>query len=433
MERVPFIVIDPEADFDKEQGSFTVLDLFCGAGGLSLGFVQARFQPVLAVDNNGAALHTHTRNLAGRAVALDLSREDDLDAKLPPATVVTGGPPCQGFSSAGSRRTADARNSLVGCFARVVARLRPAAFVFENVEGFLTAEDGWRVMELLHPLIVAGYHVHLRKINAANYGVPQHRKRVLAIGGLGWSPSFPTATHSAYGAPGAGLASRHLPLTPTITQALYGLAPATTEPPGEPQGHFYRPLSGLDLDRATALKPGQTMRDLPEALQHESYRRRAFRRVLDGTPSERRGGPPAGVRRLHPDEPAKAITGSARSEFLHPSENRPLTIRECARLQTFPDDFSFCGNPSEQAQLIGNAVPPLLARTIALSLAHDLKDNPTAPGGSEHGTREHGRGTLLSFVPTLSDGFSPILRRVTERIRAEFPLAQCAPELTLWP
>src|SRR5215216_2575461 len=178
---------------------FTVLDLFCGAGGLSLGLARTGLTTILAVDNNKAALQTYSANLGCHVAELDLAKE----VTLPETTVVVGGPPCQGFSSAGLRQRNDHRNSLVGCFARTVAELRPLAFIFENVEGFLTAEGGNRVIELLGPLISAGYRIHLRKINAANYGVPQHRKRVVAIGGLGWNPSFPHPTHSAFGAPGA--------------------------------------------------------------------------------------------------------------------------------------------------------------------------------------------------------------------------------------
>src|SRR5207253_590177 len=110
-----------------------------------------------------------------------------------------------------------------------------------------------------------------------------------------------------------------------------------------------------------------------QELWHESYRRRAFRRVMDGTPTERRGGAPAGVLRLRAEEPSKAITGGARSEFLHPTEHRNLTIRECARLQTFPDSFTFHGTASERSELIGNAVPPLLAAVLARTLRVDLE------------------------------------------------------------
>src|SRR5205085_9014239 len=141
------------------------------------------------------------------------------------------GPPCQGFSSAGLRKNGDARNSLISKFAQLVTELRPSAFVFENVEGFLTAENGGRVFELLRPLINAGYRIHLRKVNAANYGVPQHRKRVVAIGGLGWDPSFPPPTHSAFGAPGAHRAVRGLRHAPTISDAFLGLPLPTTEAP----------------------------------------------------------------------------------------------------------------------------------------------------------------------------------------------------------
>jgi DNA (cytosine-5)-methyltransferase 1 len=152
------------------------------------------------------------------------------------------------------------------------------------------------------------------------------------------------------------------------------------------------------------------MRDLPIELWHDSYRRRAYRRVMDGTPTERRGGAPAGIRRLVLDEPCKAITGGALAEFLHPSEDRNLTLRECARIQTFPDDFCFRGTCTEQARLIGNAVPPLLASIIARTLAADLllTKRPSDPG------------RLLSFVPTLSNGMSPLLERVTKTVRAAF-------------
>jgi DNA (cytosine-5)-methyltransferase 1 len=384
----------------------SVVDLFCGAGGLSVGFCAAGFNVVWAADNNEAAVRTYRANLGEHVVCQPIT----VDTDPPEAAVIVGGPPCQGFSSAGMRRAGDERNTLVTCFAQIVARKRPRAFVFENVEGFLTAESGKRVLDLLIPLVAAGYRIHVRKVNAANYGVPQHRKRVLAIGGLGWEPSFPEPTHSAHGVPGARLAATRLPPTPTLQEALAGLSPPETKEPGNPPGHFYRPLVGIDLQRAHALSPGQTMRDLPKELWHDSYHRRAYRRVMDGTPTERRGGAPAGVRRLVADEPSKAITGGALSEFLHPSEDRNLTLRECARIQTFADDFRLRGTCTEQAQLIGNAVPPFLATVIARVLAADLRvAEPKIDTGQ-----------LLSFVPTLSTGMSPILERVTKTIQSMF-------------
>lgn len=387
----------------------TVVDLFSGAGGLSLGFERAGFQTIFAVDNNLAAVETFRHNLGGTVSCADLAAGISIPRR---PTVIVGGPPCQGFSSAGMRRTSDERNTLVAVFAQIVARTRPEAFVFENVEGFLTSARGRRVFDLLQPLLEAGYQIHLRKVNAANFGIPQHRKRVLAIGGLGFKPTFPEPSHSAFGAPGSQLAGSHLPPTKTVAETIGQLPSPANRPPGNPTDHYCGQLSGDRLRVVSALRPGQTMKDLPDRYWHQSYRRRAFRRVKDGTPSAKRGGPPAGLRRLRSDEPGKAITGGCSSEFVHPIENRLLTLRECARLQTFPDDFVFCGTKAERALLIGNAVPPLLARVVAQQLARDLQNKRCLSGG-----------TLLSFVPALSNGVSPALRYVTDLVSSRYQLS----------
>lgn len=387
-----------------------VLDLFSGCGGMSLGFEKAGFKIVASYDCWKSAVETYKTNFSHEACLLELNEFSELE----PSTVIVGGPPCQGFSSAGQRRVEDERNTLVRVFALLIARYKPLAFVFENVEGFLTQDEGRFVFDLLEPLIDVGYRIHLRKVNAAHYGVPQHRKRVLAIGGLGWNPTFPEHTHSALGAPGARLANRsHLPFTPTIEEAFKNL-PIPTAEGSMAQilfDHTYTPFSKTDSMRASLLKPGQRMRDLPEDLWHESYRKRAYRRVMDGTPTERRGGAPSGLRRLSPSEPSKAITGGALRDFVHPREDRPLTIRECARLQTFPDEFVFVGSQSEKIQMIGNAVPVLLAERIAENLKKDLKFAKSV----------NGQGSLLSFVPTLSSGMSPTLKNVCDQVKKHFP------------
>jgi DNA (cytosine-5)-methyltransferase 1 len=176
------------------------------------------------------------------------------------------------------------------------------------------------------------------------------------------------------------------------------------------------------------LKPGQTMKDVPVELWHDSYRRRAYRRVMDGTPSERRGGAPAGLRRLRGDEPAKAITSGAISEFVHPAEHRYLTLRECARIQTFPDDFVFVGTVSECMLQIGNAVPPRLGEAIALSLKRDLMKLKTQSEPAKE-------GALLSFLPTLSNDKSPALEKLCKRVEKRFwtkgPL-RTMEQLQLW-
>lgn len=394
----------------------TSIDLFCGAGGLSLGLKAQGFKIALAGDNWDAAFHTYVENFpevpfchsdAKLLTGAQLLHESGLSNG---PTLVAGGPPCQGFSSAGRRDANDPRNTLVSIFARLAAELMPPFVLFENVEGFLTAGDGQALIALLDPLLEAGYRVHLRKVNAANYGVPQLRKRVVAIGALNRCPNFPAPTHSAYGMPGALRAGTTLPPTATLLEGIAHLPPPDS---GMTNGsdHQAASLSDLDLQRAALLREGETMRSLPPALQHQSYLRRAFRRVMDGMPTERRGGAPAGLRRLRGDEPCKAITAAAIREFLHPKEDRFLTLRECASLQTFPSNFKWVGTVSEKALLIGNAVPPQLAKVFAQGILTDIEQPEVKLSGS---------GALLSFVPTLSEGMSPALRQVARLVERRY-------------
>jgi DNA (cytosine-5)-methyltransferase 1 len=296
----------------------------------------------------------------------------------------------------------------------LIAETSPQAFVFENVEGFLTLSQGDFVIDLLDPLIEAGYWIDLRKVNVANYGVPQLRKRVLAVGLRGAAPSFPVPTHKAWGAPGVHRAGRvGLPLTPSFGEAVASLPKPASRPPGVPTEHYARGLSELDAARAAGLGQGQTMRDLPPEYRHASYERRANRRVADGMPTEKRGGAPAGLRRLREDEPSKAITSAASREFIHPIADRALTLRECARLQTFPDSFEFSGSMSEKATLIGNAVPPLFAAAVADAVAAFVAGTPA---------HADGRGRLLSFESTGAEGKSPALQHVSERVISRYGL-----------
>lgn len=398
-----------------------IVDLFCGSGALTLGLMEAGFKSLQAFDVWPPAIATFRKNIGHHVEEFDLSEPPE----IPKCEVIAGGPPCQGFSSAGRRNVDDGRNSLVGSFAMTVAEHRPKAFVFENVEGFLTTGRGRYVRELLEPLLTAGYWIHLRKVNAANFGVPQHRKRVVAIGGLGFDPGFPAWTHQAFGAPGANphLAGNGRPAAATLDDAIADLPEASLEPPGPVADHWFRPLSGDDLERAKLLMSGQTMRDLPERLWHDSYRRRALRRVMDGTPLEKRGGPPAGVRRLRGDAPSKAITGSAIRDFLHPREHRSLTIREAARIQTYPDWFEFVGNPVDKIQMIGNSVPIKMAAVIGRSLRANLPSRIPNPIG---------QGKLISFVPTLASGMSPALINTCHMVEENFGI-DLREEPILWP
>lgn len=143
---------------------------------------------------------------------------------------------------------------------------------------------------------------------------------------------------------------------------------------------------------------------------------------MDGTPVEKRGGAPHGIRRLLLGAPAKAITGGSLRDFLHPHENRPLTIREAARIQTFPDWFRFCGSRADRIQLIGNSVPPTLGKALGEHLVQTLAAADSDPDAA---------GRLLTFVPTLSEGMSPALADVCTRVRARFAQSTCGEKL-LW-
>lgn len=142
------------------------------------------------------------------------------------------------------------------------------------------------------------------------------------------------------------------------------------------------------------------MKDLPEELQHNSFKKRANRRVADGMPTEKRGGAPSGLKRLIASEPCLTITGAATRELIHHSEDRPLTIREAARIQTFPDDFLFFGNSSQKIQQIGNAIPPMLAEIFA---SH-IRD------GYGFAKSKNCRGRLLGYVLTKAEAMSPALK-----------------------
>lgn len=416
-----------------------VVDLFSGAGGLSQGLHQAGLRTLVGSDFWGPAANSYRANHTGvpflQADARELDAATLLEAAGGVPDAIVGGPPCQGFSSAGAKSGTDLRNSLVGVFAALIAEVRPPMFLFENVEGFLTSAGGDYVVALLDPLIEAGYKISIEKLNVANYGVPQLRKRTIAIGALNAVPRLPQATHRAFGSPGSSkVGHRALPLTPSVEKALADMPPvATSAIEAMLPDHWARPPKEIVTLRCKMLEWGQTMRDLPPELQHDSYRRRANRRVADGMPTEKRGGAPAGLRKMRPDEPSRAITSAASREFIHPFEDRTLTLRECARLQTFPDDYRFEGTVQEKATLIGNAIPVLFAEALgnALSETMDADDQISSESGR-----------LVQFQVTVGDMMSPALKKVTERVASRYgdrnhedllSVSNTPEELTLWP
>lgn len=416
----------------------TVVSLFAGAGGFSTGFSQAGLKPLFGAEINADACSSYEANVGSACHQLDLSTVapsiiHELAGGRKPFVVI-GGPPCQGFSTAGPRNAADPRNRLIFNYLGIVHRLSPRWFIFENVEGLLTSGGGRDLARLVREFVGLGYSVRLQKVNLAAYGVPQTRKRVLIIGNrLGIDFRFPEELFSFDS--GKAKKSSSLPLAPTLAEALAGLGAAspikgslvpyaTPEPTnlfdalmrvGNSSGTVTRHVRVEPRDRVQieSLKPGHTMKDLPPEMWHDSYKRRANRRVSDGTPTSKRGGAPSGVKRLQGNLQCLTITGAATREFIHPSEHRPLTIRECARLQTFPDRYQWSGNSASVIQQIGNAVPPLAAERLARHLvaidgAHG-SGLPVATGGA---------AKLLGFVLTEAAGMSPALRS-TESLLAD--------------
>lgn len=411
-----------------------VISLFSGAGGLSKGFALAACKPIAGVEIHGDARRTYEENLGVPCHDFDLASVTpaELRAKLGIAGqpfAIIGGPPCQGFSSAGARAPGDARNRLIFNYLHLVAELRPRWFLFENVEGLLTSNGGTSIYELARTFATIGYTFRIEKVNFAAFGVPQARKRVVIVGNrLGLQFDFPTYTHS-YDA-GKHRWGVRLPPSPRLADALAGLDEPARSPKastryasdaphntydalmrganttGKVSHHYAAALSEQDAQRIAHLGPGQTMKDLPEHLWHDSYRRRAFRRVMDGTPTERRGGAPSGLKRLRGDLNCLTITGAATQEFVHPTENRTLTLRECARLQSFDDAFCFYGGPASVARQIGNAVPPLAAQVLAKMIV-------TLDGmfGAGKVLRFRARQGLLGFHLTNATGMSPALAK----------------------
>ena len=346
----------------KENKKYQAISLYAGAGGCSLGFTQQGVNILAAYDICQEAVDTYNLNFDGhKCHREDLSICDfralrnELNLQKGDLDLVIGGPPCQGFTTAGKRDKEDPRNMLVENYVRALEEFYPRWFMMENVEGILTTAGGNFLIDCVKGIISIGYTLCIKKVYMQEYGVPQRRKRVILVGNReGKRFHFPKPDNLATGRiyKNGGV---------TLREAISDLEGHDCET----INHIRRWEDGIKLRRISMLREGQTMKDLPRDLQHASFVQRSSRRVCDGMPSEKRGGAPSGLKRLIYDEPSLTITGSSTTEFIHPLEDRMLTIRECARIQTFPDTFIFVGSNSQQEQQIGNAIPPLFARRMA--------------------------------------------------------------------
>lgn len=408
----------------------TAISLFSGAGGCSLGFKEAGYEIIYASDVDDKAVSTYRANFTNTVCEQsDIAQLDfqKLLKRLKIASgaidIVIGGPPCQGFSSAGMQFWDDPRNSMLKHYVDALRIIKPKWFLMENVEGLLTAHQGNYIYQVSQAFIELGYRIRVDKVYAQEYGVPQRRKRVLIVGnrvGVDYSPpeiishatgrifrkSDFNVLDAIVGLPNASNQDEPMAYSASPTtdweRAIRRECMSVTQ-------HYSPKLSEIQLMRIRHLKEGQTMKDLPYKLQHESFKRRASRRVMDGTPSEKRGGAPSGLKRLVGCEASLTITGAAIRELIHPIEDRPLTIRECARLQTFPDRFVFHGSRGQIIQQIGNAIPPALAKHFALHIKqlNSLSESPNSY-----------RGELLGFSLTKAQAMSPALQRTNQKLKS---------------
>ncbi|MBR3098439.1 MAG: DNA cytosine methyltransferase [Clostridia bacterium] len=340
------------------------IDLFCGAGGLSRGFMDAGVDIILGVDNDKAALKTFEKN-HGNAIGMnaDLSKQETFDKIQEIAEssgrsidLVIGGPPCQGFSLTGPRNFDDPRNKLYLAVFAMVKQYKPKGFLIENVPGMATLYEGQIKEEILKRFRSMGYNVECKILTAADYGVPQMRKRLVFMGireDIGF-PAFPKAK----------VDEEHYV---TCREAIDDLPPRTEELGQEQDEYIMEPRS----DYQKMMRKDCTILWNHVATDHKQFVKDTIALVPEGGNWK---DLPKGVgesrtfheawTRYHGDKPSRTIDTGHRNHF-HYQYNRVPTIRENARLQSFPDDFVFLGTRTQQNRQVGNAVPPLLGKALA--------------------------------------------------------------------
>ena len=321
---------------------YTYVDLFSGSGGFSLGFDWAGFENIFSVENDHEICETYRHNFPNHELLeRDITKIEDEEilnlVKGKNVDVVIGGPPCQGFSMAGNigRKFADdPRNQLFKEFVRIVSLLKPKCFVMENVARLYTRLNGQTREEIKQHFKELGYVVDARVVCASEYGVPQNRNRVLFIGKLTdnteYEIQFPKKKE---GNPS------------TIKDAIDHYPPLQSGESSVIPNHEAMVHSAQMLEKMSYVKDGGGRDDIPENIRPQNGDIRKYIRY-DST------------------KPSVCITGDMRKVF-HYNQNRALTVRELAAIQTYPDEFVFLGSKIKQQQMVGNSVPPVLAKAIA--------------------------------------------------------------------
>lgn len=341
---------------------YNVIDLFSGAGGLSLGFEKIGFENVFSVDFMKDYCDTYRINFPNhKLIQKDISELSDEEIKKltqnKDVDVVVGGPPCQGFSMAGNiGRTFvnDPRNHLFKEFARVVSLTKPKIFVMENVARLFTHNKGKTRKDIIKEFKKLGYNVKCKLLCSADYGVPQIRNRIIFIGNrLGLKNIFPDKTHD-----------KNTPTTKDIKkiQKWRNIKEAIND------------LLKLSSGESSIVPNHEAMSHTEQMLEKMNYIKDGGDRTQIPLDIRPKSGDIRKYIKYDSLKPSICITGDMRKVF-HYNQNRALTVRELARIQSFPDSFIFKGNKISQQQQVGNAVPPLMAEAIANEIKKMLKQN----------------------------------------------------------
>jgi len=337
---------------------YRLIDLFSGAGGMSLGFADERFcgmfEPILAIDNDTAAIQTHKTNFDGKVICANIETWL-LVNDVPEADVVIGGPPCQGFSLLNKNRSGDSRRALWEPFIEIAHRSKAKIFVMENVAELYRSPE---LDDIKAKAAEYGFITKAEIVNSADYGAPQKRRRTII---LGWRSSLqafqfpPLPTHAD------PKKENNLPRWRTVRDVIADLPdPVSTEITGTTplDLHIKRNPTEKSIKRYKAVPPGGNRFDLEK---------NAPEITPDCWKRKKNGGTDL-FGRLWWDRPSVTIRTEffkpEKGRYLHPEKHRPITHREAARLMGFPDDFKFCGKKTEIARQIGNAVPPHLAGAL---------------------------------------------------------------------
>lgn len=379
---------DPD-QFDTP-AKYTLIDLFAGAGGFTQGFFDSgRFASIFANDFDKDASSSYNYNFGDHCIHGDINAilegrvktEDGETVTIPKADVVIGGPPCQGFSLLNKKRAGDPRKELWRAYMEVVRRAQPSIFVMENVPELLKSQEYAEIQAIASTM---GYRVVEGILNAADFGVAQRRKRAIIVGSRVGVPELPKTTHydpakynpsqSTGLLPWETVERRigNLPKPMGISHRVLDVAPPMDL-------HFGRTPLPSSLERYRAVPEGGNRFDL-------------LRNRPDLTPGcwkRKKSGGTDLFGRLWWDRPAFTIRTEffkpEKGRYLHPSQHRPITHREAARLQSFPDKFIFLGNNTSIARQIGNAVPPLLGMRIAEIVSALLDRAHIVPVERQHG------------------------------------------------